>query len=258
MIVAHATSMNVAAMSVSSPSHTIAEMVGAAYRRVRYWIPTFLLSLCLNLFLLQTFVWLLQPKTVTLTADTLHIQLAAPKPAAKAKAHTQAVQRPAAQHTAVKDPAPEIRPPQVPSKPAAAPPPPAVQTVSQPTPPPPPVAEPEVAAKEPAPPPEKPSLPTTPKPVALYKLSHLPGYVLKVKPRYPAAERAAGREASVLVDILIDHSGKVREIHISHSGGPAFDAAVKTALEASRFTPGYVGNEAVAVRLQIPFHFQLD
>ncbi|MDH5637380.1 MAG: TonB family protein [Nitrospinota bacterium] len=108
--------------------------------------------------------------------------------------------------------------------------------------------------------PEQPPMPSQPpEPVYIpsHKLSRLPAFVRKAEPVYPEKERFTGREARVVVELLLDNEGKINSLRIVESGGEAFDDAVKQALEDSMFAPGYMGQRPVAVRVQIPFVFKL-
>ena len=71
------------------------------------------------------------------------------------------------------------------------------------------------------------------------------------------AERRAGSQAQVIAEVTIDESGRVKNIKIVKSAGTDFDNAVIEALNKSMFTPGFINREAVAVRVLIPFRFNL-
>jgi protein TonB len=217
-------------------------------RAARRWLPALLASVCANLLLLYLFPVLLQARAVA--PETLPIRVTlSPAPVT--------VEQPIA-------PPPKPQPPRV--KPQPAP-------VTLPSPPEPvpqsaPVMEPEaqtMPAVEPliaGPSPSAPEPVTEPeplpKPQPLYKLTRLPELIAQRKPAYPESERAGGREDEVLAEVFIDATGRVLDVAIIKSAGRAFDQAVTTALRESRFTPGYIGDEAVAVQFQIPFRFQLD
>ena len=91
----------------------------------------------------------------------------------------------------------------------------------------------------------------------LHRVTRIPQFLRRIEPAYPEGERVAGHEATVLVEIVIDTRGRVLEASIVKSGGAEFDSAVLDALEQSLFTPGYIEDRAVVVRLQIPFSFRL-
>lgn len=91
----------------------------------------------------------------------------------------------------------------------------------------------------------------------LNKLTRPPAFLRKIEPAYPRAEQRAGSQAYVLAEVTIDDMGKVLEVKIAKSAGTAFDNAVIEALTKSIFSPGYIDKEAVAVRVLVPFRFNL-
>jgi TonB family protein len=92
----------------------------------------------------------------------------------------------------------------------------------------------------------------------LSSLTRLPRFSKKIDAIYPATERRAGIQASVLAEIAIDAQGNIQEVRIVKSAGAAFDTAVIEALKKSQFTPGYIDDKAVPVRFQVPFRFNLN
>jgi protein TonB len=101
------------------------------------------------------------------------------------------------------------------------------------------------------------ALPPVPAYIPSHKLTRLPAFLSKVDPVYPEGERFTGRDARVVVEILLGPEGTVDSVKIIKSGGAVFDAAVRKALEESRFSPGLMDDRPVAVRVQIPFVFKL-
>lgn len=91
----------------------------------------------------------------------------------------------------------------------------------------------------------------------LSKLTRPPAFLRKIEPVYPRSEQRAGSQAYVLAEVTIDDKGKVLEVKIAKSAGMHFDNAVIEALNKSVFVPGYIGKEAVAVRVLVPFRFNL-
>lgn len=221
--------------------------------QIQHWTPAVLLSLCLNLLALQLFTDWNAPREIRITENMLQIQLRAVAPVAKKSPIAEPKVTPKLPPKQAPAPKPKIVKPvhKPPEQKLSVPPIPRPTVESTP---------PQTQVQEPLPP-SNPA-PTIkrkmPKPVALHKLSRMPGFALKVSPSYPEDEHDSGKEASVLVELLISHIGEIHEIKIIKSGGTAFDEAVLTALRQSRFIPGYVKHEAVAVRIQIPFRFQLD
>jgi TonB family protein len=62
----------------------------------------------------------------------------------------------------------------------------------------------------------------------------------------------------VLAEIIINTQGIVQDVKILKSGGSAFDTSVINSLKKTVFTPGYIGEKAVPVRISIPFRFNLN
>lgn len=91
----------------------------------------------------------------------------------------------------------------------------------------------------------------------LSKLTRPPAFLRKIEPVYPGAEQRAGSQAYVLAEVTIDDKGNVLEVKIAKSAGVHFDSAVIDALRKSIFVPGYIDKEAVAVRVLVPFRFNL-
>lgn len=92
----------------------------------------------------------------------------------------------------------------------------------------------------------------------LFRLTRMPGFQQKVEAVYPASERRAGIQATVLAEVTINAQGNVLSVRILKSGGAAFDDAVKQALQKSSFTPGMIDNKPVGTRFQVPFRFNLN
>jgi protein TonB len=91
----------------------------------------------------------------------------------------------------------------------------------------------------------------------LSKLTRPPAFLHKIDPVYPVAEQRAGSQANVLAEVTIDDKGEVLDVRIVKSAGKHFDEAVIEALKKSMFVPGYINKEAVAVRVLVPFRFNL-
>ena len=93
---------------------------------------------------------------------------------------------------------------------------------------------------------------------SLSQLTRTPAFLRKIEPVYPVAERRAGSQANVLAEVTIDAQGNVLGVRIVKSAGKNFDEAVIEALKKSTFAPGYIDKEAVAVRVLVPFRFNLN
>jgi TonB family protein len=75
---------------------------------------------------------------------------------------------------------------------------------------------------------------------------------------YPKELRAQGREGRVKVEVYIDVSGAVRDVHVMESSDPRFTAVVVDKLKKARFSPA-IGKDGmpIAVHMAIPIIFEL-
>lgn len=80
------------------------------------------------------------------------------------------------------------------------------------------------------------------------------------RPDYPAQLRAAGVEGQVVVQFVVNESGRVdrESVRIVSASNDGFAAAVTISLARMRFTPARIGNRTVAQLVQQLFVFRLD
>jgi TonB family protein len=102
------------------------------------------------------------------------------------------------------------------------------------------------------------NFPQTEKIETVSNLTRIPSPLKKIDVTYPASERRAGIQSYVLAEVIINTQGIVQDVHILKSGGSAFDTSVRDTLRKTVFTPGYIGEKAVPVRISIPFRFNLS
>ena len=95
-------------------------------------------------------------------------------------------------------------------------------------------------------------------PLALRDVAAPPELVTRVLPDYPARARAMQIEGQVLLEVVLDRSGRVEdEIRVARSI-PALDAAAIAAVKQWRFRPGRDRNgQPVRVRMEVPVRFVL-
>lgn len=96
-----------------------------------------------------------------------------------------------------------------------------------------------------------------PAPVPYFKLSDLPRFLHQETPIYPEIMRASGTAGTVELLVLIDKTGKVRQITILKSAGDSFDQAAIDAINASSFMSAKVDGKPVAALLKMPVKFKL-
>lgn len=99
---------------------------------------------------------------------------------------------------------------------------------------------------------------TLPTPVPVFQLSNLPRFMHKVNPVYPPALKAQGISGKVKLSVLIDATGKVRDIKIVSSSHPEFAQAAIEAIQNSSFTSADINGRPVATLYKIPFRFRLQ
>jgi TonB family protein len=78
-------------------------------------------------------------------------------------------------------------------------------------------------------------------------------------PRYPDALREAKVEGEVVVQFVVDATGRVdmSTVRVLRSTDPQFTAAMRESLASWRFTPAEVNGRPVKQLLEIPFQFKL-
>jgi protein TonB len=80
----------------------------------------------------------------------------------------------------------------------------------------------------------------------------------QISPQYPAAERNAGITGEVMVEFMVDETGRVQRAHALTRSNAAFESAAIRAVEKWRFEPGKRHGRPVRFRMAIPIHFSLD
>ena len=74
---------------------------------------------------------------------------------------------------------------------------------------------------------------------------------------YPESERRAGHEGTVLVNLHIGADGRVADVDVVRSAGPAFDGAATKVGQLMRFAPALAISGPVPVKIAQPMVFQL-
>ncbi|MEZ7196712.1 energy transducer TonB, partial [Pseudodesulfovibrio karagichevae] len=86
-----------------------------------------------------------------------------------------------------------------------------------------------------------------------------PRVLTRLDPYYPASARRTGTQGHVLVRVLVDEYGRVREAEVveSEPAGVFDDEALKS-VRGWTFSPATRLGRPVAVRIDIPIRFRLD
>lgn len=88
-------------------------------------------------------------------------------------------------------------------------------------------------------------------------VEELPEAIKRVAPRYPDLAREAGVDGTVLVQALVDKSGRVRDVKVQKSV-PMLDQAAIEAVKQWTFKPALSNNKPVAVWVAVPVKFSLN
>ena len=87
------------------------------------------------------------------------------------------------------------------------------------------------------------------------KLTKLPKLVHFEEAPYPESEKAAGKTASVVLQIAIDDKGTVADAVVQQSAGAAFDQAALEAVKKFLFDPAEIDNKPAPVKITYRYDF---
>jgi protein TonB len=105
---------------------------------------------------------------------------------------------------------------------------------------------------------EAPPPPPTPRePMRLHSGMQPPQKIVNVPPRYPATAQAARIEGLVVLDAVIDATGRVNDVRVIHSIR-LLDQAAIDAVRQWRFTPTLLNGEPVSILLTVSVRFTLQ
>ena len=108
-------------------------------------------------------------------------------------------------------------------------------------------------AMEPPPPPPPPA---SREPIRLHAGMQAPRKIVNVPPHYPPHAQAAHVEGTVVLDAVIDPTGRVTGVRVTHSVNLLDQAAVE-AVRQWRFTPTLLNGEPVSILLTVTVRFTL-
>lgn len=85
-----------------------------------------------------------------------------------------------------------------------------------------------------------------------------PAYRDNPRPDYPDLAKRRGHEGTVLLEVMVNSSGKVEELRIVKSSGyPVLDSSAMTSVKAWLFEPGSIGGRKVDMWVRVPVRFEL-
>jgi TonB family protein len=96
-----------------------------------------------------------------------------------------------------------------------------------------------------------------PTPTEEYLVSEMPTILREVRPEYPKEAREKQLQGRVALDVLIDETGKVRQVSFIE-GLEIFKQAAITAMKNYKFRPAKVDGAPVAVRIRYSINFELE
>ncbi len=91
-----------------------------------------------------------------------------------------------------------------------------------------------------------------------YLVSKMPVLKSEVRVPYPPNARRRGIQGAVAMDLLIDGSGKVRDVALVESPDPELSAAAMAAARGFQFSAALIQDKPVAVRIRYVYRFVLD
>jgi len=105
--------------------------------------------------------------------------------------------------------------------------------------------------------PPPPPPPVTQGPVRAAQLPELPRKVVDVHPLYPEIARSARVEGTVILEAVLDTSGRITQLRVLRSV-PLLDQSAIDAVRQWRYTPSTYNGRAVSVLMTITVHFSLQ
>ncbi len=97
-----------------------------------------------------------------------------------------------------------------------------------------------------------------PIPAEEFLVSQMPTLVSEVRVPYPAEAKKRGIQGAVVMDILVDSAGKVRQATLVEGPGFGLNEAALEAVKGFQFKPALIENRAVAVKVRYAYRFVLE
>lgn len=91
-----------------------------------------------------------------------------------------------------------------------------------------------------------------------YLVTSMPELKSDVRVPYPPEARRQGIQGAVIMNLLIDESGKVREVSLVEGPHADLNAAAMAAAKEFQFSPALIRNKPVAVRIRYTYRFVLE
>lgn len=97
-----------------------------------------------------------------------------------------------------------------------------------------------------------------PIPADEFLVNEMPSLLSDVRIPYPPEAKKAGIQGPVVMDLLIDQNGKVRDVKLISGPGYGLNEAATEAAKSFQFKPGKVEDRTVAVRIRYSYRFVLE
>jgi protein TonB len=97
-----------------------------------------------------------------------------------------------------------------------------------------------------------------PIPTEEYLVSEMPSLAQEIRIPYPPDAKQKGIEGPVVMDILIDSQGRVREARLLQGPDESLNQAALAAVKGFMFKPARVQDKPVAVRIRYAYRFVLE
>lgn len=97
-----------------------------------------------------------------------------------------------------------------------------------------------------------------PVPAAEYLVTKMPRLKAEVRIAYPPEARSKNVEGAVVMNVLIDEQGRVREASLLEGPGHGLNEAALDAIHRFQFEPAEIDKKPVAVRIRYAYRFVLN
>lgn len=101
-------------------------------------------------------------------------------------------------------------------------------------------------------------LDSLPIPADDFLVSSMPQLMSEIRIQYPDEAKKAGIEGPVVMDLLIDDQGSVRQVSLIKGPGFGLNEAALAAIKDFKFRPAKIKDQAVAVKIRYTYRFVLE
>ncbi len=91
-----------------------------------------------------------------------------------------------------------------------------------------------------------------------YLVTNMPALKSEVRVPYPPASRKQGIQGAVVMDLLIDATGTVRDVNLVEGPNEELSNAAMKAARAFQFTPALIRETPVAIKIRYIYRFVLE